>query len=116
MAKLTFAQRYREDRRFKDAIEDLKRDAILRLLGLEPEELVRHWELHQSLPSLDESQGSETPAKQEEDASPVADLNVREAREQIADLEDAELLAAIIETDNRKTVREAARSALASLI
>lgn len=40
MAKLTFAQKFKESNPFKEAVGNLQREAILRLCGLDPEELV----------------------------------------------------------------------------
>lgn len=44
MAKLTFAQRYREDKLFRQAVEDLKTEAILYNLGFNPEIVVESWD------------------------------------------------------------------------
>jgi hypothetical protein len=49
MAKLNFAQRYRQDQRFRDAVEDLVKMEILKMAGLSPEELVEQWETNRRL-------------------------------------------------------------------
>ena len=44
MAKVSFGERYRTDNRFKQAVEDLKNEAIFRALGLVPEMINEAWD------------------------------------------------------------------------
>ena len=44
MAKLDFKRRFAADRRFRDAVRGVQREAILRMAGLDPEALNEAWE------------------------------------------------------------------------
>lgn len=122
MAKLGFGERYRTDQRFQRAVENLQREAVFRLLGLDPEKVARAWdgEVLNLAPS-DLQVGAGVPASSEDPTpgvSPVAEMDAKAAvvrLEEAAKARDVSFLRAVFASDARIGPAMAAARALFDL-